>query len=140
MQLQKFTPMDISQVPAHELALATASLEENSPKVWIELAEILWVGLRNAQALKDIPDVELSDVVAMQVKQMAFSIGGSGYYIPKGYVFSARAKAAKIAKDFDGKNTQMLARKHGVSDNRIRQILHEQDVYNRPKGTHPWRK
>ncbi len=134
MQTSKSFPVDISQISAKELIPATASIDANSPEQWKELAEIFWVAMRAAKALKDIPDAALSDVVAMQVKQIAFCLGGNAYYIPNGSMFTAKLKSALIAKNFDGKNLSTLARGNGITSSRVRQILKEQGVHQKPKG------
>lgn len=60
------------------------------------------------------------------VHQLVSSFGGGALYIPTGMKFFKGNKNALIAREFNGANIRQLARKHRVSDMRVRQIIQEQ--------------
>jgi len=49
--------------------------------------------------------------------------GGQSIYVPFGLALKTRHRDLKIYADFTGENYKELARKHGVSEMRIRQIV-----------------
>ena len=133
MTYSKFIPLDLSTVTERQLAPMQRALDPGSPQLWQDIAELLFLSLRAADALKTIPDEAIADAAATLVYQTAFSYGGCNFYLPKGCRFSVEIKANNIAKEFKGNNIFELATKYRVTDNRVRQILFEKGVLKRIK-------
>lgn len=136
MTYSKFTPIDITTVTEQQLAPIRSALEPCSPEVWSELADLFFLSLRDAETLRSIPDGDIADAVVALVYQTAFSYGGHNFYLPKGVRLSAEIRDNKIAKEFKGNNIFEIAKKYQMTDMRVRQILLEKGVLNRPKR--PW--
>lgn len=56
---------------------------------------------------------------------IAQELGGCSVYFPKLDRLCARLRDERIRAEFDGKNHQALARKYGLTDRRIRDIVSE---------------
>ena len=82
MKFSEFIALDVSRVPAQQLALVHATLEEEkTPETWIEMAELGYMIARNAGALKAIPDQALANACVAQVFQIMSVMGGRQVYV-----------------------------------------------------------
>lgn len=123
MNFSEFIPVDIGHVSNEKLALVSNTFEKKSPEVWVDIAELNFIILRDAAALKSISDQVLAKVAVAQVYQLASSMGGQTVYLPKGFIRLADEKARLIVSEYRGNNHRALAQKHGVTLMRVRQIL-----------------
>lgn len=131
MRFADFIPLDVSRVPAQQLALVRATLEDKSPPTWIEMAELSYMILRDADALKSIKDQDLADVCVAQIYQLMCVMGGGNVYFAKGVRTLIAEKARLIASEFRGNNHVQLARKYRLSTTRIFQIVEQQAALKR---------
>lgn len=126
MKFSEFTPLDASCFPAQQLELVRATFkQEKNPPQWIEMAELGYMTLRSAPALEPIADQDLADACVAQVYQMMLVMGGRNIYFTKGDRLLLREKNKLVASEFNGRNGDELARKHGLSAARIAQIVSE---------------
>lgn len=136
MRFADFKPIDLKHVKRADMAPVHDFLDPHSPEIWCDLAEQAFLTLRADPAMKGINAVDLARCTVMMVYQFAHSLGGnSGMYIPMGTSLrKSRADRDKqICADFNGTNYRELARIHGLSEMRVRQIISPR-VYNKPKA------
>jgi Mor family transcriptional regulator len=126
MHHSNFEPADPSSATDQQRALVNAAFAGQVPEVWIDLAELNFVALRVVPALETLSDETLALMAVNLVHQLASSFGGGALYIPMGMKFFKGNKNALIASEFNGANIRQLARKHSISDMRVRQIIQEQ--------------
>ncbi|MES2947512.1 MAG: Mor transcription activator family protein [Pseudomonadota bacterium] len=132
MKYSEFEPIDISRGTNQQLALVNDSFEGKVPEVWRDMAELNFVAMRCHASLGSITDSSLVEMAVMLVYQLSSTLGGCNVYIPNGLISVRGEKSAIIAKEYTGHNLRQLARKHKVSEMRIRQII--QDQANQAKG------
>ncbi len=62
-------------------------------------------------------------MVMMQLQYLADVMGGEAIYMAKGVAIHISARDRKMFSEFKGNNHKELARKHGISVMRVRQIV-----------------
>lgn len=81
MKFSEFIPLDVSRVPPQQFDLVRATFgQEDTPELWVEMAELGYMILRNAPALKSIADQDLADACVAQVYQVIRAMGGCAVY------------------------------------------------------------
>lgn len=135
MKFSEFTPLNVSLFSAEKLALVRATLEPLSPAVWVEMAELGYMSLRNAEVLESVSDQDLVNICVEQVYQIISVMGGGYIYLAKGLKSKAAEKHKLIAAEFRGDNCAQLGRKYGLSTTRIYQILQEQAALKKAERT-----
>jgi Mor family transcriptional regulator len=123
MQFTDFKPLDISLTKADELATVALALDSAAPEAWVTVAELAYLVLRASPDLAKVTPTALGLCAAQISYQIAHEIGGQPLYFPKGLRPVKEEKAKAIVAGFTGDNTQELARKHGITGMRVRQIL-----------------
>ena len=123
MQFTGFKPLHTSLTKADELANVAMALDSAAPEAWVTVAEVAYIVMRACPALAKATPAELALCAAKVSYQIAHEIGGQAVYIPKGANPLNEAKATAIVKAYTGHNALALARKHGVTETRVRQIL-----------------
>lgn len=74
-----------------------------------------------------------AQVAFEQLEVIRTHLGGESLYICKEQIRGARRRAAAIRRDFNGHNAKALAQRHGISRERVRQIL--ADLQSNSKDT-----
>ncbi len=133
MKFTDFKPLDISLTKADEIAKVALSLDSAAPEAWVTVAELAYIVLRASPDLATVPSRTLGLCAAQISYQIAHELGGQAVYIPKGTNALNEAKAKAIVEAFTGNNAPALARKHGVTETRIRQILNAHAARTRAK-------
>jgi Mor family transcriptional regulator len=64
-----------------------------------------------------------SDMAAALVSRIIACLGGTTIYIPSATAYNAKSRNSQICDDFDGRNYAELARKNGLSEKQIRNII-----------------
>ena len=123
MKFTDYQPIDISACRADELAPISKHMDASAPEIWINLAEMFYLTLRANPELAGVSDDALGLCATQAVYQMATDFGGYGVYLPKGVKPRQAEKSKAIAAEFTGHNSQALAKKYGITDMRVRQIL-----------------
>ena len=117
-------PLRRETLPANALDALDREIDPAITPKQQELAESIFVGLLNSPAAQACTPQVLAQAAIVALIQIANDLGGFSYYITRMGNLRSAALARAIRKDFKG-NTTEVARKHGVSDMRVRQILAE---------------
>lgn len=81
MKFSEFVPLAVCHASAQQLALVGATFsQEETPATWREMAELGYMILRDAPALKSISDQDLADACVAQVYQLMSVMGGQAVY------------------------------------------------------------
>lgn len=123
MKFTDYQPIEISAFRADEIAPISKHMDASAPEIWISLAEMFYLRLRANPELAGVSDDALGLCATQAVYQMATDFGGYGVYLPKGVKPKQAEKNKAIAAEFTGHNSQALAKKYGITDMRVRQIL-----------------
>lgn len=62
-------------------------------------------------------------LAAALVDRLCLNLGGEAHYLPKLSRLERQRRNAAIRAAFDGRNLPELAKKHGISERRVRQIV-----------------
>lgn len=123
MPYSNFEPIDQSRATDEQRALVNASFAGDAPEIWRDMAELNFCALRFYSLFEALADDELAGMAVNLVYQFVESFGGTQAYIPSGAKYHQAIKEAQIIKEFDGRNSRQLAKKHSLSDSRIFQII-----------------
>jgi Mor family transcriptional regulator len=77
---------------------------------------------------EDLPEVyqSVADIVGMEnTMKLARTFGGAALYFPRIQCVLREKRDQAILREFNGANHRELARRHGLSEQRIRMILRE---------------
>ena len=128
MARDRIIPRDLHLFTSAQLQPLESALPPQWPGSWCDLARIFFIGMLNSPGAVLDPK-EMAKVAMEQVRVAARQIGGRNTYIPTCVHIEREDRDESIRAEFDGTNYQWLAAKHGLTENRIRQIL---DVSPRP--------
>ncbi|QTD46162.1 Mor transcription activator family protein [Ottowia testudinis] len=118
-------PLRLETLPADALdALKRETDPAITPKQR-ELAESIFVGLINSPAAERCTKDVLAQAAIVVLIQLSNDLGGFNYYITRMGNLRAAALRRAIHAAFTGRNVAQLARQHGLTDMRVRQILAE---------------
>lgn len=92
--------------------------EEKAPEILTDLAKHVEEELAKQMPLANARQVGID--VARRISQ---AWGGSVIYMPRGILFKLSERDIQIWRDFTGNNHQALARKYGVSEQWVYQIV-----------------
>lgn len=112
---------DAAQPTATDMAPLDALIEPEFPEVWVSIAASLYA---EAASSAGLPSLEVAARLAVaQMRRLAELFGGHTVYIPSGAAIKAKALQRSVALGFNGSNHADLARQHGITTMRVRQIL-----------------
>lgn len=123
MSLENFQPVDMTQVSMADLAPLHSVLDEAMTEKQREFAEVAYVGLLGSGVANAVPRELLGLAACAVMFQVAHVLGGATFYIPKIDQLQRVWRERHISANFNGRNYAQLARKHGLSEMRVRQIL-----------------
>lgn len=97
-------------------------LDDAYPEVLADIAREIH------KSLMEDPRIKLAHPIAAEIamtvtEHVRKNIGGVNVYIPRGNVYEATQREQQIYRDFKGDNHHELARKHNLTEMRIRQIV-----------------
>ncbi|WP_429179533.1 Mor transcription activator family protein [Aeromonas salmonicida] len=115
----------LDQIPASEL---TAKW----PKALSELVDVLACELVRGGMEQDLAKAQARKLALVQAHYM----GGRAYYIPTGDHLKAALRDRAIWDEFNGRNIDQLARKHGLSVPQTYAVVAEQRELNRRRHQH----
>lgn len=115
----------LDQIPASEL---TAKW----PKALSELVDVLACELVRGGMVPDLAKAQARKLALVQAHYM----GGRAYYIPTGDHLKAALRDRAIWDEFNGRNIDQLARKHGLSVPQTYAVVAEQRELNRRRHQH----
>lgn len=117
---------DLAHTPAADLAPLEAVIDRDYPETWRDIATCQYVHLRACEAVFPgaVGRDHLVAGLALQITEgLRAEIGGSQPYLPQGRAYELSVRDRNIAAEFNGRNFHQLARKHHLSERRLRQIL-----------------
>ncbi|EKP0262740.1 Mor transcription activator family protein [Aeromonas dhakensis] len=115
----------LDQIPASEL---TAKW----PKALSELVDVLACELVRGGMAQEQAKAQARKLALVQAHYM----GGRAYYIPTGDHLKAALRDRAIWDEFNGRNIDQLARKHGLSVPQTYAVVAEQRELNRRRHQH----
>lgn len=121
---------DLLTVTALELAPLQILLPNGWIESWKELVTCLYVALLRCEGF-DLPREALAKVAIGQVHALAEKLGGQGRYLPVAKEDEIDFLRRAVCRDFDGGNCTALALKHGVSMERIEQVVNSKTFSKR---------
>ncbi|MFM5640226.1 Mor transcription activator family protein [Aeromonas veronii] len=113
----------LDQIPASEL---TAKW----PKALSELVDVLACELARGGMAQEQAKAQARKLALVQAHYM----GGRAYYIPTGDHLKAALRDRAIWDEFNGRNIDLLARKHGLSVPQTYAVVAEQRLINKSKS------
>lgn len=135
MNHSSFEPVDLNCATSEQRAMVNACFAGDAPERWRDIAALNFVALRAVSIFSSQSDEALALMSVNLVHQLVSSYGGTQPYIPQGVKFFQGNKYDLIASEFNGRNIRELARKHHVSDTRVRQIIQEQEDLKKSSRT-----
>lgn len=123
MDAHSFKPIDLQDLPIQALQPLYAVLDPDLNANQRELAELIFIGLSNCHAAPGNEPHNVAQAAIAAVLQVSHVMGGRSYYI--GTLQNLRvARLNRAIRDgFRGNNHKQLAREHGITEMRVRQIL-----------------
>ena len=123
MDIISLQPLHLENLSMQALAPLHAVFDRDFNDKQREFAEVIFLGLMNSDAAKACAPHALAEAAIAVLVQMSHDLGGGAVYVGKlENVRQARMYRAIHAK-FTGNNHTELAREHGISEMRVRQIL-----------------
>lgn len=123
MDIISLKPLHLENLSMQALAQLHAVFDRDFNDKQREFAEVIFLGLMNSDAAKACAPHVLAETAIAVLVQMSHDLGGGAVYVGKlENVRQARMYRA-IHANFTGNNHTELAREHGISEMRVRQIL-----------------
>ena len=122
-----FEPINFEALPIAALAPIHAALDPDLPPKMRELAEVLFIGIGNSKAAEACAPETLAHAALAAMWQLSHEFGGNNCYFPRGDQVRALKLKRAVRAGFTGDNHSQLARKHGISEMRVRQILSQKE-------------
>ncbi len=108
-----------------DLAPLHALLDPAYPENLQLIAE--WLFIQAAEDEEPAPDAPRLDQLALlalrQTERLSSEIGGMALYLNKGVRYRATLRDREMFELFNGHNYDELARRHGLTSTRVRQII-----------------
>jgi len=123
MKFTDYKKTDIGSCKVGDLEPVFQHMDSSAPEIWVSMSEVIYITLRENPEFSKISDNALGLCATKLVYQLATDFGGQAFYLPKGVRPMVEAKNSAIVAEFTGHNSKELARKHGVTEMRVRQIL-----------------
>ncbi|MGP8432011.1 Mor transcription activator family protein [Paraburkholderia fungorum] len=95
------------------------SWPDNYPAQLVDIGNIIAAGLAQA----GITGERVGPTAFGIVESIRSQCGGSAFYLSRGRSYVLTQREEQIWREFDGKNYYQLAKKHGLSETRIRTIV-----------------
>lgn len=126
---------DDHRLTAAEAAVLEGLLPTGLTEPMRELALCLFTVLvmRDVRCGQAAPDADwhgalhaMATLALDQLQYLAQHMGGGGFYLAKGVAAMWAARDEQMWAEFNGRNYGALARRYGLTDMRVRQIIGEQ--------------
>ncbi len=126
--------IDFQYVPEDVLKPLINVLQQGFTSNQIEVMEQLFVSMVLGPVGQLVPPDVIAQAVVRAMEQVGHVLGGCYLYIPKQAGLLRARRDREIIKNFTGNNHTEMARRYGVSEMRVRQIL---SLYNSKKPPGP---
>lgn len=113
--------IDAAQLTSPSLAPLEALIDPSFPEVWVSIAAGLYTEAASSGGLPSLTDA--ARLAVAQMHRIVELFGGNAVYIPSGAAIKAKALQRSVALGFNGSNHAALARQHGITTMRVRQIM-----------------
>lgn len=107
----------LEDMTAADLAPLERLIDPAYPEQLIDMATVLYVELLN-QGQPEAAPLALALTEAMRME-----IGGRSMYVNKGRQYELSSRDREIFDEYNGRNLHLVAKKYGLSEMRVRQIL-----------------
>lgn len=124
MEITDFAPVDLARVTARQLEPLHQALDADMSERQREIAESIFIGLIHSAAAPHCAPSMLAAAAMHALLQMSHDMGGQALYLPKMDKLRRIKRERAIRQQFKGNNIAQLARAHGITEMRVRQILY----------------
>ena len=115
---------DLAHIPAETLAILESGFEDDTNSTLREIAVSIYMHLiEDEELVNSLGLSRLADLARSATDRISRDVGGVSFYMPKGFIRFSSARDRDIFAEFNGKNQRELARRYGLSDMRIKQIV-----------------
>ena len=104
-------------------ATAAAMLEALLPQPCTQDMADLSLALQAGLIGEGMPAAEAARLAAAQARHLSVQLGGQQFYIPRGWMARCAERDRRILEAFDGRNYHKLARRFGITVQRVRNIV-----------------
>lgn len=101
----------------------TADIQPITPQDYPDFLEEIAVGLAARWLDRGMDVARARDLAADTVEYLRLNFGGTKLYIPRGDSYIIARRNLEILREWNGRNTNELCRRHGISEARLRQIV-----------------
>ncbi|VFR54777.1 hypothetical protein BRI6_1096 [plant metagenome] len=109
---------------AAEVAALEAHFDEGYPEALRDIAQSLYAVLaRRDDLVKTLTAAGLADLAVALTEGLSMDLGGRTFYLNKGAAFRLGPRNRRMCAEFHGTNYAELAKRYGLSDVRVRQIV-----------------
>jgi len=123
MTFKQYTPVDMARLPPDALDPVLTQMDNGAPETWLRVGEMIYLALRASNSLEAVSSEALGRCATEAVYQLVAELGGEPLYVPKGVLSGCHKRDKSIRDEFTGNNIAELAKKHGITPVRIRQVL-----------------
>jgi len=113
----------LAHTPVAALVTLEQLLDPAYPEGWREIATCLYVQLRGRAEVAQLGDVRLAQIALALTEGLRAEIGGAQPYLSKGVDYELSLRDRQILAEYTGRNLAALARKHNITERRLRDIL-----------------
>lgn len=103
---------------AAELAPLEALFDDRYPERLRELATCLYLELKSQD-----PEAPPHQLALALTEAVSSQLGGANFYMHKGVSYRLSKRDRQIMAEYNGNNAHLLARKHNLTDMRVKQIV-----------------
>ncbi len=115
---------DLFAADAAVLAPLNAAMPGELHPTLREMIEEIYLHLvEDEEAVAKLGLERMAEIAVGQADRIAAKLGGSQFYMSRGMGAKLSARDRQIAQEWRGNNGHHLARKHGISEMRVSQIL-----------------
>lgn len=123
MDITDFKPVDLAKVTKQQLDPLIRALDPDMSASHRDFAEGVFIGLLGSAAAPFCTPQALANAAVQVTFQIAHDMGGQTLYLSKLDHLRRIKRERAIRQQFKGNNIAQLARQHGVTEMRVRQIL-----------------
>ena len=123
MEANHIKPIDVQTLSMQALQPLHEVLDPDLNHDQRELAEVIFIGLSNSAVAQVCTPHVVAEAAMAVLVQASHVMGGRAYYIGKMENLRVARMKRAIRANFNGRNHAQLAREHGITEMRVRQIL-----------------
>ena len=113
---------ELQDMSVSEMEPLERLLDDDFPEMWRAMATSLFVFLTDTE-LAGLNADQKARLSIVLTRRLAQDVDGGMRYIPVGFDWKRNQVARAVVEGFTGANVTELARRHGITDTRVRQII-----------------